>query len=78
LSFKLARPATVFVMATKQDSTPSFLTESGFQEISKPGLVWRDNRLMLVPAQLFTRQMAAGEAIHLAPFDRDAIILLKE
>ena len=78
LSFKLARPATVFVMATTQDQAPSFLAESGFQEISKPGLVWRDNRLMLVPAQLFTRQVAAGETIHLLPFDRDAIVLLKE
>ena len=78
LSFKLARPATLFVMATKQDSAPSYGTDRGFQEISRPGLVWRDNRLMLVPAQLFTRQVAAGETVQLPPFDRDAIVLLKE
>ena len=78
LSFKLERPATVYVMATQPDSAPSLLARSGFQEISKPGLVWRDNRLMLVSAQLFSRSAAAGEVIHFAPFDRDAIVLVKE
>jgi beta-galactosidase len=78
LSFKLTRPATVFIMATRTDNAPAFLTDAGFKEVSVPDLVWRDNKLMLVPAQLFSRAAAAGETVHLAPADRDAIILLKE
>jgi len=78
LTFKLTRPATIFVMATRQASAPAFLTNAGFKEASVPGLVWRDNRLMLVPAQLFSRQAQAGEAIQLAPPDRDEIVLVKE
>jgi hypothetical protein len=78
LSFKLARPATIFVMATRAENAPAFLTDAGFQEVSVPNLVWRDNRLMLVPAQLFSRPAVAGEIIHLAQADRDEIILLKE
>jgi hypothetical protein len=41
-------------------------------------LVWRDNDLMLVPAQLFSRKASAGETIHLAQPDRDQIVLFKE
>jgi hypothetical protein len=78
LSFKLARPATVFVMATKTDALPAFLAVADFKEVPSPDLVWRDNNLMLVPAQLFSRQAAAGETIHLAPPDRDEIVLVKE
>jgi len=78
LSFKLTRPSTVFVMATKLAVAPSFLTDAGFKEVPSPDLVWRDNNLMLVPAQLFSRQAAAGEVIHLAQPDRDEIVLLKE
>ncbi len=78
LTFKLARPATVSIMATRQSSAPAALTDAGFQEISSPGLVWRDNDLMLVPAQLYARRAAAGEVIHLPQLDRDEIVLLKE
>ena len=78
LSFKLTRPATVFVMATKTDATPSFLADAGFKEVSTSPLVWRDNNLQLVSAQLFSRQAVAGEIIRLAQPDRDEIVLLKE
>ena len=78
LTFKLARPATVFVMATKRAEAPSFLTGAGFKEVASPDLVWRDNDLMLVPAQLFSLRAAAGETIHIAQPDRDEIVLLKE
>jgi beta-galactosidase len=78
LTFKLTRPATIFVMATKQKQAPSFLTDTGFKEVSTPDLTWRDNRLMLVPSQLFSRQAAAGDVIHFAQPDRDEIVLLKE
>ena len=78
LSFKLTRPATVYVVATRQASAPAFLTAAGFKDISAPDFVWRNNDLMLVSAQLFSRAAAAGETIHLAAPDRDAIVLLKE
>jgi beta-galactosidase len=78
LSFKLIRPATIFIMVTKQAKAPSFFTSGGFKEVVLPDLFWRDNNLNLVPAQLFSRQASAGEVIHLPQFDRDGIILLKE
>ena len=78
LTFKITRPATVFVMTTKQADAPSFLTDAGFKEVPSPDLVWRDNSLQLVPAQLFSRQAASGEVIHLAQPDRDEIVLVKE
>ncbi len=78
LSFKLARPATAFVMVTKTDVAPSFLADAGFKEVSTSDLIWRDNNLQLVPAQLFSRQAKTGETIHLAQPDRDEIVLLKE
>ena len=78
LTFKLSRPATVYVMATRRNEAPSFLTAVGFKEVSAQDLVWRDNNLMLVPAQLFSLQARAGQVIHLAQPDRDEIVLLKE
>ncbi len=78
LTFKLTRPATVFVMATKLAVAPSFLTDAGFKEMKSRDLVWRDNSLQLVPAQLFSRQVTAGEAIYLTQPDRDDIVLVKE
>jgi len=78
LTFKLARSATILVMATRQETPPAALTEVGFKEFASPGLVWRDNDLMLVPAQLYSRPAAAGEVVHLPQPDRDEIVLLKE
>jgi len=78
LTFKLTRPATVFVMATRHAETPSILTDAGFKEVASPDLVWRDNNLTLVPAQLFSHQAVAGEVIHLAQPDRDEVVLVKE
>jgi hypothetical protein len=65
-------------MATRRTEPPSYLTDAGFKEVSSPDLVWRDNRLMFVSAQLFSRRVAAGEVVHLAQPDRDEIVLLKE
>jgi hypothetical protein len=78
LSFQLTRPATIFVMATRTEAAPDFLAGAGFKEVALPELVWRDNNLMLVSAQLFSRYAAAGEVINLAKFDRNAIVMLKE
>ena len=78
LEFTLTRPAKVYVMCTKAGKSPAFLTAAGLTEVHDPQLVWRDNDLLLVPAQLFMRSAAAGETIRLGPADRDAVVLLKE
>jgi len=83
LTFKLARPATVFVMATRPEAVLATRrmqspVDAGFKEVPVPNLVWRDNDLMLVPAQLFSRPSAAGDIIHLPRPDRDQIVMLKE
>jgi len=78
LTFKLTRPADVFVMATKTGKPFRSILENGFNEVASAGLVWRDNDLMLVPAQLFVRHAAAGEVIRFSKPDRDEIVLLRE
>lgn len=78
LSFKLVRPATVFELATTGKNEPAFLTGAGFKRVDTSDLVWRGNDLMLVPAQLYSRQVGADEIIHLPAQDRDTIVLLKE
>jgi len=78
LSFKLTRQATVYIMATSRDQVPAALAAAGFNEVVSPGLVWRDNSLNLVPAQLFSRLTGPGETIQLPTPDRDEIVLLKE
>jgi beta-galactosidase len=78
LSFKLTRPATIFIMATAGTQPPSALVGAGFEKVSSPGLVWRDNKLMLIPAELFSRSAQAGETIDVPPMGRDAIVLVKE
>jgi hypothetical protein len=47
-------------------------------EVPGTQLVWRDDDLLLVPAQLFVRSAAAGETIRLGQADRDAVVLVKE
>jgi hypothetical protein len=78
LTFTVTRPVTVYVMATKEDQPPAYLTGAGFAEVAGDDLIWRDNELMLVPAQLFSRKASAGETIHLAQPDRDQLVLFKE
>jgi len=78
LSFKVTRPATVYVMATSASGEPAFVSAAGFQDTATPNLYWRDNRLMIVPAQLYSHTAAAGEIIHLPSPDRDEIVLVKE
>ncbi len=78
LSFKVTRPATVFVACTQGATEPAYLTATGFKEEDAPGFMWRDNSLLLVPATLYSHQPAAEETVHLAQPDRDQIVLLKE
>ena len=72
------RAARVYVMCTKAEKAPSFLAAAGVTEVPGTQLVWRDNDVMLVSAQLFMHSAAAGETIRLEQADRDAVVLLKE
>ena len=76
VTFTTARPVKVYVMATKQEAPPTFAGTS-FREVPSAATLWRDNALQLVPAQLYVHEAAAGEKIHVALGDRDAVILLK-
>lgn len=77
ISFTLARPATVSVLCTKQETAPAFLTAAGFAPVEAGPVSWRDNELMLLPAQVYARKFAAGETVKLALGERDALVLLK-
>jgi beta-galactosidase len=77
LSFTVTGNATIYVMCTDTGSTPTFLTSSGFTETSDADLVWRDNNLNLVPAQLFSRQVTSGQAVTIPAADRDALVMFQ-
>ena len=59
----MTRPGKVFIMATKKEAPPAFANKGGFTEVPTGNYVWRDNALILVPAQLYVHQAAAGEKI---------------
>ncbi|HTB81722.1 MAG TPA: glycoside hydrolase family 2 TIM barrel-domain containing protein [Opitutaceae bacterium] len=77
LGFTVTGNATIYVMCTKTGSAPAFLTGAGFTETADAGLVWRDNNLNLVPAQLFSRQVTAGQAVTIPAADRDALVMFQ-
>ncbi len=77
ISFTATRAEKVFIMATKQDPAPAFAA-AGFKEVATTTpLDWRNNALLLVPAQLYEHDAAAGEKIQLSLGDRDAVVLIK-
>ena len=77
LTFRTCPPRHHFRHGDQTEKAPSFLAEAGFKEVPVPNLVWRDNDLMFVPAQLFTRAASAGDLLRL-PADRDKSVMLKE
>ena len=78
LSFTATKAENIYIMATKTDAPPAFATSGQFKEVS-PGTttLWRNNDLLLVPAQLYVHKAAAGEKISLTLGDRDAIVMIK-
>ncbi|HZP61729.1 MAG TPA: hypothetical protein VFB27_15490, partial [Opitutaceae bacterium] len=77
LNFTVTADATIYVMCTNTGNAPAFLTNAGFTETSDAGLVWRDNNLNLVPAQLFRRQVPANGSITIPAADRDALVMIQ-
>ena len=52
------------LMATKTDTPPACVSGGDFKEV--PGnYLWRDDELLLVPAQLLVHEAKPGEKIHL-------------
>jgi beta-galactosidase len=78
LAFTATKAENIYIMATQTDAPPAFATSGQFKEVS-PGTttLWRNNDLLLVPAQLYVHQAAAGEKISLTLGDRDAIVMIK-
>jgi beta-galactosidase len=77
LSFTMTRPGKVYIMATRKAGPPAFADGGAFKEVPIGNFVWRDNALMLVPAQLYVHQAATGEKISVSLGDRDAVVLIK-
>ena len=78
LSFTTTKAEKIYIMATQTDAPPAFATSGQFKEVA-PGTttLWRNNDLLLVPAQLYAHEAAAGEKIRLTLGDRDAIVMIK-
>jgi beta-galactosidase len=77
VSFTVTKPTTVWVMVTKQDAAPAWLTGAGFTQVKTESLDWRGNDLILVPAELYSHHFSAGESVKLALGERDALIMVK-
>ena len=77
VSFTLGKPATVYILATTGTAVPEGWSKAGFQPIAAPNLVWRDNRLLLVPATLYAKTAPAGATFTIPLEDRDALCLFK-
>jgi beta-galactosidase len=77
LSFALKKPATVWVICTKGDTTPAWLTGAGFTQATTASFDWRGNDLILVPAQFYAHRFSANERVKLSLGERDALVMVK-
>lgn len=76
LTFTVARAATVYVMATRTATAPAFLP--GFTKTADTNLAWRNDSLILISADLYSRAVTAGTTVALGQPDRDMVVILKE
>ena len=76
LSFALALPATVFVVASEEAALERTLAGAGFRDTGTRG-VWRDNALLLVPYRLYSRPAREGERIAVTGVTADYVVLVK-
>ncbi|HUG55154.1 MAG TPA: glycoside hydrolase family 2 TIM barrel-domain containing protein [Vicinamibacteria bacterium] len=76
LSFRLAAPATVFVMGSESAALARSLAGAGFRETGTRGR-WRDDALSLVPYRLYSREAGAGERIRVPGVTADYVVLVK-
>lgn len=76
LAFDLTAAADVYIMATKQSSTPSWISSAGFSDTGAAGK-WRDNSLKLVDFKLYSKTFAGPTHVSLASSTIDYVVLVK-
>jgi beta-galactosidase len=85
VGFTPTRATTVYVVETVEDmqratsgsDTPSTLRQQKFTALKDAPILWRNNELLLVPAMIYSRSVAAEEHVEVSLGERDAIILLR-
>ncbi len=77
LSFTVTKPMSVYIMATKMDQPPAFAATGLFKPVKSATYLWRDNAVLLVPAELYVHEASVGEKINLDLGDRDVAVLFK-
>ena len=65
-------------MSTRSAQPAAFVKAAKLRPVNAGPLIWRDSDLLLVPAELYSRQVAAGETVQIQKPDRDMIVMLKE
>jgi beta-galactosidase len=76
LSFKIARPAEVFVMITHGRASPAGVLRAGFADTDVKG-PWRDNDMRLVRYALYRRPAAAGERVTVPAMTADYVVMVR-
>jgi beta-galactosidase len=76
ISFDLAADADVYIMFTRQATTPSWITDAGFIDTGVTGR-WRDNSIKLVDFQLFKQSLPAGSHLDLGSSPIDFLIVVR-
>ena len=77
VSFTVAKAGKVYVVATKSDTEPAFVTSGQFKEVATAPFQWRDNTNILYAAKLYVHEAATGEKLKVSLGDRDAVVLFK-
>ena len=76
ISFDLTADADVYLMFTRQSTTPQWIIDSGFSDTGVTGR-WRDNSIKLVDYQLYKASFSAGTHVALGSSSIDFLILVK-
>jgi beta-galactosidase len=76
ISFDLAADADIYIMFSRQSTTPSWITDAGFSDTGVSGR-WRDDSITLVDYQLFKASFAAGSHVALASSPIDFVIIVR-
>lgn len=76
ISFDLTADADVYIMFTKQTSTPLWIMDAGFTDTQVSGQ-WRDNNIKLVEYQLYKQSYPAGAHVDLGSSSMDFAVIIK-
>jgi len=76
ISFDLTGDATVYILFTKQDSVPFWISDAGFCDTGASGQ-WRDNNMHLVDYQLYSKTYKGPSHVVLGSSPLDFTILVR-